>query len=121
MMKDPLTRRFLGEIFPEPKTFQSFPFAPSPMPATATSKHVYLVVSDFVANTFLHSAKVKGVANQSFSAADDDTIKNLLGEGIVTSSGRKRASFAYTFTHVRPSCVAFGTCLPCAAFVSHEL
>jgi len=70
--------RFLGEIFPEPKTFQSFPFAPSPMPATATAKHVYLVVSDFVANTFLHSAKVKGIANQSFSAADDDTIKNLL-------------------------------------------
>jgi len=57
--------RFLGEIFPEPKTFQSFPFAPSPMPATATEKHVYLVVSDFVANTFLHSVKVKGIANQS--------------------------------------------------------
>lgn len=70
--------RFLGEIFPQPKTFNSFPFAPSPMPSTASSKHVYLVISDFVANTFLHSARAKGIARQTFSTADDDTIKNIL-------------------------------------------
>merc|ERR1712198_582964 len=67
--------RFLGEIFPQPKSFNSFPFAPSPMPATATAKHVYLVISDFVANTFLHSARVKGIANQTVSSADDDPIQ----------------------------------------------
>ena len=103
MNKDPFTRRFLGEIFPEPKTFQSFPFAPSPMPATATEKHVYLVVSDFVANTFLHSVKVKGIANQSRAYSTGlfhYSINNALGEGIVMSSERKTASSASTCKHL---------------------
>ena len=49
------------------------------MPSTARSKHVYLVVSDYVANTLLYSAKEKGLARQTFSAEDDPTIRSLLG------------------------------------------
>ena len=107
MNKDLFTRRFLGEVFPEPKTFQSFPFAPSPMPATATTKHVYLVISDFVANTFLHSVKVKGIANQTFSASDDYFINSALSE----SSGKKMASSAYTHEHLcKRSCPSVLRC-----------
>ena len=74
------SHRFLGEVFPQPKSFASFPFSPSMMPTTPTSNHVYLVIIDYVANTFLYSAKAKGIANQTFSASDDDVVKDLLRE-----------------------------------------
>jgi len=71
--------RFLGEVLPLPKTFDSFPFSPSPMPSTPRSKHVYVVISDFVANTLLYSVKQKGLIRQTFSASDDTEIRDLLG------------------------------------------
>ena len=74
--------RFLGEVFPQPKPFANFPFAPSAMPGARTAKHVALVIGDFVANTFLFSARQKGLAKQTFDASDDPTIKNLLGKYI---------------------------------------
>jgi len=70
--------RFLGEVFPVPQSFNSFPFGPSSMPATARSKHVYLVISDFVFNTFLYSTMKKGIFSQTFNANDDDMIKDLV-------------------------------------------
>jgi hypothetical protein len=72
--------RFLGEITPIPKTFnpKTFPFSPSPMPSTARSKHVYLVMSDFVGNTLLYSLQQKGMFRQSFSASEDSDIRDVL-------------------------------------------
>jgi len=70
--------RFLGEVSPLPKTFDSFPFSPSPMPSTGRSKHVYLVLSDFVANSLLYSVQQKGLIRQTFSASDDTDIRGLL-------------------------------------------
>lgn len=74
--------RFLGDIFPQPKTFQAFPFSPSPMPSTASTKHVYLVISDFVFDSLLYSAKQAGLFKQSFTVSDigSENVREILGE-----------------------------------------
>jgi hypothetical protein len=74
------TIRFKGEVWPSPKTFASFPFSPSPLPAPdhPASKHVYLIVSDFVANSLLFSAWKKGNSSKTKDIADSPEIKRLL-------------------------------------------
>lgn len=79
------TIRFKGEVWPSPKTFASFPFSPSPLPPlpSPASKHVYLTVSDFVANSLLFSAQKKGIGSETFDAkdiADSPEIKGLLSQ-----------------------------------------
>jgi hypothetical protein len=93
--------RFKGEVFPLPKTFDSFPFSPSLMPLTASSKHVYLVVTDFVANTLLYSIQQKGLLRHSISSSEDPDIYSLLEKSFKelsisgATSGRRDFKFSF--------------------------
>lgn len=75
--------RFKGEVVPQPNNIGSIPFSPSPLPPTPTEKDVYLVISDYVANSLLYAIQKKGLGSTAYSLQDvkrSSDISQVLGD-----------------------------------------